>query len=174
MFRLHVSANPAGLWLPGLSARHAELHDPLKPCEGGGKPGAELQAHLFCHLCLPGHLTPVPYGMWHKSHARLLLEACRFSWASQRRPTTARVSLCSPHPAITSVFSGFHLQLGSRSHVSGCVFLLGFSLPVFFFSFIFSPNLEGIFSGVIMAERLPDIMIQGGRERGETNKNSII
>lgn len=104
---LRASASPAALLAP----LHAlllscGLRELLTPCEGGG-PRAHLLATYLCQGCL----TPVQAGCGTEPCARLPEEA-----------NLCLDILCSSH-----CLPGFSPAAGSRTYVSGCVFLLASS-----------------------------------------------
>lgn len=82
------------------------LWELLKPCEGGG-PRAYLLATYLCQGCL----TPVQAGCGTEPCARLPEEA----------------NLCLDILYYSHCLPGFSPAVGSRTYVSGCVFLLASS-----------------------------------------------
>lgn len=109
------------------SARHVGLQEPLKPCEGRRKPGAEPQAHLSCNL----HLPELPHSraccMWHWATCQATPRSSQVFQATQREANHCLDVLVFPAYPYHHCLLGFLPGPGSRTYVSGCLFLLHFT-----------------------------------------------
>lgn len=136
------------------------LHEPQHALwrwrKARSRPSAQLPGHL--HVQAPSLLCPLDVALSRLPATPRCLQVSR---ATFRRPALPGCPV-RPSTSLSPCLPGFSPGAARRMHVSDRLLLHFLSAVEVLLNFLFS--LKGTFSGVMMAERLPDTMIQGGGE----------